>query len=329
MEVCLSLSCSWQADKYVYQVAIAFLFPWEVEEPLKAAESCSLPFCSTVENPLLTVINEGFEQREPQLIDEGLGGAYILFDKHGQPAAVWKPANEELSADQNPKHRQPDRNGFSSGYGYVREAAAYLLDSTASVPRTLIANHNGQLGSIQEFMKNDGSAEDYGPGKYQVDQVHKLGLLDLRLLNTDRHGGNILVKHDDSEHSSLIPIDHGFCLGNAESLQEILDFEWLHWPQAKEPFNTEVKQQILSIDIEHEVQTLRRLGIGEDAILLHRAADHFCRWAIKKGWNLQQMGVFVTRPDPDVCSQFETLFLSACGASDWLSAFDQELASVN
>jgi hypothetical protein len=329
MEVLVMLSCVWQDDQPIFQVDIALLFPWETKEPLKvdwiSRQSCNLPFCALVENSLLNVVNEGFKEHKAELIDEGLGGTYILFDKDGQKAAVWKPADEESTANLNPKQQQPPRNGFVAGSGYLREVAAYLLDTTGAVPLTMVVNHEGRPGSIQQFVVNDGSAEEYGPGKYPVDQVHNLGLLDLRLLNTDRHGGNVLVKKSNT--IDLIPIDHGFCLGGADSLQEILDFEWLHWPQAEQSFSQEIKDKILAIDIEKDVQTLRELGIEEDAILLHRAADYFVRWALKKDWSLKQMGEFVTRPEPDVCSQFENLFIAARNSSDCLGSFERGLTS--
>lgn len=64
---------------------------------------------------------------------------------------------------------------------------------------------------------------------------------DIRLFNTDRHAGNMLVRSLRDTGSTvnllarlgepqyaLVPIDHGFCL--PETL-EAPYFEWLHWPQ--------------------------------------------------------------------------------------------------
>jgi len=100
--------------------------------------------------------------------------------------------------------------------------------------------------------------------QFAVRDVHRLGILDVRLYNTDRHSGNILVRRPahlcgasaaaaaaassasapgatspppfDSlslsfhaeQRVELIPIDHGYCL--PESLDAVY-FEWLFWPQ--------------------------------------------------------------------------------------------------
>lgn len=79
--------------------------------------------------------------------------------------------------------------------------------------------------------------------RFPVADVHRIGLLDIRLFNTDRHAGNILIKvtkpPKDSAAAthqwlgneySLVPIDHGFCLPEA---LEPPYFEWLHWPQVQ------------------------------------------------------------------------------------------------
>ena len=73
--------------------------------------------------------------------------------------------------------------------------------------------------------------------------MQRIGILDLRLFNTDRHAGNMLVRRPRSPSLArldgaallelqgaceLIPIDHGFALPEA---LEPPYFEWQHWPQ--------------------------------------------------------------------------------------------------
>jgi len=91
-----------------------------------------------------------------------------------------------------------------------------------------------------------------GSSRFSVADIHRIGILDLRLFNTDRHAGNILAVRPPrpappgpaagrlgasspgswarsrlaSETMALIPIDHGFCLPEA---LEPPYFEWLHW----------------------------------------------------------------------------------------------------
>ena len=52
---------------------------------------------------------------------------------------------------------------------------------------------NQSIGSLQQYVSDTISAEDMGPSKYTVEQVHKIGLFDIRIFNLDRHAGNMLV----------------------------------------------------------------------------------------------------------------------------------------
>ena len=42
-------------------------------------------------------------------------------------------------------------------------------------------------------MKSKGAVENFGPDKFPKDEVHKIAILDLRLMNLDRNEQNILV----------------------------------------------------------------------------------------------------------------------------------------
>lgn len=80
-------------------------------------------------------------------------------------------------------------------------------------------------------MKADGDCEERGTGMFGVEEVHKIAILDMRLGNCDRNGGNILVKRVPGEgapHYQLIPIDHGYCL---PSTFADINFEWMYWSQ--------------------------------------------------------------------------------------------------
>jgi hypothetical protein len=105
------------------------------------------------------------------------------------------------------------------------EVAAYLLDLQGqgfySVPQTgLVAihplprtsgkkNNDGdyftctKVGSLQTFVESDGTASDVGPVLFSVKEVHKIGILDIQILNLDRHLGNILIKKAQSSPSPL------------------------------------------------------------------------------------------------------------------------------
>ncbi|GLI68290.1 hypothetical protein VaNZ11_012651 [Volvox africanus] len=129
-----------------------------------------------------------------------------------------------------------------------------------------------KLGSLQEFVTHECDTSEMGPSRFSVRDVHRIGILDLRLFNTDRHAGNMLVRTQRSAASAsaadlrrsmvvadasyeLIPIDHGFCL--PETL-EAPYFEWLHWPQTMLPFSEEELQYIRNLDVERDKGILRQ-----------------------------------------------------------------------
>lgn len=96
-----------------------------------------------------------------------------------------------------------------------------------------------KVGSMQQFVEHVCDTSEMGTSRFSAHDVHKIGILDLRLFNTDRHAGNMLVRKPLGEQTSdkpslaeaqyeLVPIDHGFCLPEA---LEAPYFEWLHWPQ--------------------------------------------------------------------------------------------------
>ncbi|KAG5056282.1 hypothetical protein AAZX31_03G236300 [Glycine max] len=223
---------------------------------------------------------------------EGTGGAYFMLDSAEQKyVSVFKPIDEEPMAVNNPRglplslDGEGLKKGTRVGQGAFREVAAYVLDHPlsgrqrhslfgdgkgfAGVPPTLMVKclHKAfnypreltpKIGSLQMFTENSGSCEDMGPGAFPVKEVHKITVLDIRLANADRHAGNILIsKEEDNNQSVLIPIDHGYCLPTSF---EDCTFEWLYWPQARQPYSSETIDYIKSLDAEEDIALLKFHG---------------------------------------------------------------------
>ncbi|XP_027335951.1 phosphatidylinositol 4-kinase gamma 4-like isoform X3 [Abrus precatorius] len=221
---------------------------------------------------------------------EGTGGAYFMLDSTGQKyISVFKPIDEEPMAVNNPRglplslDGEGLKKGTRVGQGAFREVAAYILDHPmsgrrslfgdekgfAGVPPTVMVkclhkgfNHpgdlNAKIGSLQMFMENNGSCEDMGPGAFPVKEVHKITVLDIRLANADRHAGNILIgKEEENGQAVLIPIDHGYCLPTSF---EDCTFEWLYWPQARQPYSPEIIHYIKSLDADEDISLLKFHG---------------------------------------------------------------------
>ncbi|CAL5195029.1 unnamed protein product [Lathyrus oleraceus] len=243
-----------------------------------------------IQNMVNTAYDGLASENHPIGSAEGTGGAYFMLDSIGQRyVSVFKPIDEEPMAVNNPRglplslNGEGLKKGTRVGQGAFREVAAYVLDHPisgrrklfgdvkgfAGVPPTLMVkclhkgfNHPGDLiakiGSMQMFVKNNGSCEDIGPGAFPVNEVHKITVLDMRLANADRHAGNILVSAEEhNDQPALIPIDHGYCLPTSF---EDCTFEWLYWPQARKPYSAETIEYIKSLNAEEDIALLKFHG---------------------------------------------------------------------
>jgi len=238
---------------------------------------------------------------KPLLAVEGLGGTYFLRDNKKQCVACFKPQDEEPGGVNNPRglvgvHGQvAQERGIKAGEACAREMAAYLLDhgQFAGVPATAMAeashhsfNHsNGKekpkLGMLQEYVVHDDVAGDLSPDLFSVNEVHKIGILDIRCVNTDRNEGNILVRYgkDKTEYErkdgfthplpkwrqvkrsaqniKLVPIDHGYCFPKTFNVGWC-DWCWLGWKQTLKPFEKETLDYISKLDPDAEIERLRK-----------------------------------------------------------------------
>lgn len=226
---------------------------------------------------------------DPIPSSEGTGGAYFMMDASGNKyLSVFKPIDEEPMAMNNPTglplsmDGEGLKKGTRVGEGAFREVAAYILDHPkngrrsfsgeekgfSGVPPTVLIKclHAGfnhpdgikvKIGSLQMFMENRGSCEDMGPGAFPIEEVHKISVLDIRMANADRHAGNILMSKGEDGQTVLIPIDHGYCLPYSF---EDCTFDWLYWPQARQPFSPDTIDYIRSLDAEEDIALLSFYG---------------------------------------------------------------------
>ena len=98
-----------------------------------------------------------------------------------------------------------------------------------------------KFGSLQFFCDSEGPIENFSPDLFHKDEVHKIAILDLRVLNLDRNECNILVKTKINKKTgkrvkTLVPIDHGLCIPDNLAVCSF-DLAWLAWRQAELPFS--------------------------------------------------------------------------------------------
>jgi len=263
----------------------------------------------------------------PRLATEGTGGTYFLRSARQQRnVVVFKPADEEPFAPENPRGfagtlgSEGLKPGILSGEGHIREVAAFLLDHDhfAGVPATVLAelthpalNHRKRaelasennsafkVGSLQDFVEFDDMVSDMAPQNFKPHQVHKIAILDIRIVNTDRNDANILVKRKAKGLYDLIPIDHAYCLPDTLQLAWT-DWVWYDWPQAKIPLDEETKNYVHSLDINRDIELLRKnLPIREPCLRLMRITNMLLQKGVAAGLTLYQIASIILRRDDE------------------------------
>eukprot|EP01059_Diplonema_ambulator_P003984 TRINITY_DN13686_c0_g1_i1.p1 TRINITY_DN13686_c0_g1~~TRINITY_DN13686_c0_g1_i1.p1 ORF type:complete len:362 (+),score=134.41 TRINITY_DN13686_c0_g1_i1:66-1088(+) len=278
----------------------------------------------TLSDEVMAVIET--TERVTSVDENTVNGTYYV--EHEERVAVAKPADEEagMAANPNGNGEESAKNGFTAGKGYIREYLAYHLRGTANVPETVVMDLPesvfGRRGnkvvkaSVQRYVQNDGQSWDCGPALFDVEDCHRIAILDLRVLNCDRHGGNILIRKEPSG-TRLVPIDHGYTFPCSI---EDLDFEWQLWKQVRQPLSEESLQYINSINIENEVRVLVEAGLEKEAIDLFRAANICLKIAANKGLNLYEIASFYRRERINEPSGLELLISECRNALDSPSA---------
>lgn len=322
---------------------------------------------------LMMEAQAGFAQRlRPERVLGGSAGTYIMRNHFKDKIACFKPFDEEPFAPNNPQSAYVGslgdaglRDGIRSGEGCLREVAAYLIDATShfhSVPYTCLAEasddgfnytDNGnkrcpKLGSFQEFVNHDTCMSDLSPSLLDIDEVHKIGLLDIRIMNVDRNDGNVLVswvcplvspsghthdtsggdgytlkrKDSDEKKATLIPIDHGYCLPDRITVDP-LDWCWFYWKQAKSPFSDYTKKIVSYIDVDADAEMLRReVKIDLPSLRIMRVTGRLMKIGVHNDLTLSEIAEMIARMDMSKPSVLEIIFLKA-----YLECIGEEMPS--
>ncbi|GJV51807.1 hypothetical protein Tco_1447548 [Tanacetum coccineum] len=190
------------------------------------------------------------------------------------------------------------RKGTITGEGYIREAAAYLLDHPGTgergasrdcpigfcgVPPTCVVNiwgpmcvdHISGIGSLQKFISNEGNCE----------------IVVRRSLSADPHRPRLLFFHSSFEDCR---------------------FGWMSWPQATKPFSQMECAYIETLSAEEDISILSTCGWNMPSAnrRIFRAATMLLKRGAKKGWSPFKIGEMMSRSSrsSDMESVIESVF---------------------
>ena len=165
---------------------------------------------------------------------------------------------------------------------------------------SLQSQHPGRkVGSFQEYVNGECCMDDLSPSKITDEEVHKIAVLDIRIMNADRNTANLICRRDpeDPDFFELVPIDHGYCLRTVADVCWF-DWCWLDWPQMKRPVSQKTKDFILNLDIEADARMLKeRLNIPDRALDYFRASNKILQAGIKSGMTLYDIAILCCRND--------------------------------
>eukprot|EP01029_Cantina_marsupialis_P020455 TRINITY_DN47946_c3_g1_i1.p1 TRINITY_DN47946_c3_g1~~TRINITY_DN47946_c3_g1_i1.p1 ORF type:complete len:1127 (-),score=309.76 TRINITY_DN47946_c3_g1_i1:224-3604(-) len=305
-----------------------------------------------------SILGQGGKRALEAHLDASSGVYFVRFGS--TPYAAFKPSDEERGM---PNCRSDDTSfgdfTIPPGTGSFREVAAYLLDREgfAGVPPTALVavanrslnypkakNYSTQfkvipkIGALQRYIENTGidPYDDYAVRNVlPVDEVHKIALLDLRILNNDRNSGNMLVIEDESgfdnndedcaakesvdyfafatnspsartsKKYTLKPIDHGYGFPE-DAVLDTFGICWYGWPQVKKPFSEKTLEYLERLDPDADAKILKnmqysdRLEIfSEKAIQNIRLLGRFVKMCAAAGVTLHDMSVLLTTTNID------------------------------
>jgi hypothetical protein len=162
-----------------------------------------------------------------------------------------------------------------------------------------------KTGSLQEFVNAHDHAGNMSPTHFTVPDCHRIGILDIRIINMDRNDGNILIvktkqrqdRPEKSSRYSLVPIDHGLSFPDRLEVAEE-DIVWMGWPQAKEPFGEEELKYIKNLSWEKDQKMLvKTLGMRKHELRLMWVMYRLLQLGASAGLTLFQIGEILYRTD--------------------------------
>ena len=98
---------------------------------------------------------------------------------------------------------------FQNSETLISSAKSELTENeSCSTLASQSLSSNLKIGSLQEFIQSKGPIENFSHSMFDKEEVHKIGVLDFRILNLDRNVCNILVQAKKHPNCSEIECYH-------------------------------------------------------------------------------------------------------------------------
>jgi hypothetical protein len=247
-------------------------------------------------------------------LDGTCGASLVTLQQQEEDQEDLKHVFKSSTSEGKHPDGAPLKRGVVFGHTALKERAAYVIGSAQGVPRTdLVKTASDEFGSLQSYVEHTCSAEDVGPSSFSAEEVQKIGVLDIRLLNLDRHLSNLLVV-DTETSRQLVPIDHGFSFPSYKDLTDVY-FGWTFWKQCKQAWTQSSLRQVAAIDALADAQKLHELGLPSESILASVFSTLLLKHASHSSISLFRLAMFlqsgVMTTGGEAPSQFEAV-LKTC-----------------
>ncbi|WP_420420657.1 hypothetical protein [Simkania sp.] len=167
------------------------------------------------------------------------------------------------------------------------------------------------IASIQEFSHGTKTYAHFSKEQLETlpdREMHKVGVADIILFNSDRHMNNILFKEKGGMPTGVVLIDHGSATPRPDSgtnLDLAARFEWMQYAQFDRPLAPELSGPILELDIDSFIENLKldqdalaqAFGEGakmeEETYMLVRMNLHLLKAGIRNKVSVNQIAMFL------------------------------------
>ena len=156
-----------------------------------------------------------------------------------------------------------------------------------------------KIGTLQAFCASEGPIENFSPDLFACDEIHKIAILDMRILNLDRNPCNILVSKTEDNDWKLTPIDHGLSIPDTLEVSSY-ELAWLSFDQAEKRFSQKSLDFIAAIDVENDIELLEQnLSFRPICLRNMRISTTLLKLGAEQGLTLAQIGEIMCRGDFD------------------------------